>query len=169
MRKITLVAVCFLTLSNVPLVHAEDATRELRCSVAGGFGFGPVGKRQTTCVYYRRDGRVEFYIGSFGRLGLDIGPSQARQAVFKVVAPAPEPVGALQGNFVGAGVGVTLGRGLAGDALVGGQGVTIIPLANSRLTGLNVEAGIGDLTLQYEGTEGRRARLRDDEPVAPNF
>jgi hypothetical protein len=166
MRRIPLVAVSLLALAAGSGAQAGEAPGELRCSVAGGIGFAVTAKRATSCVYYRRDGRVEFYIGSFGRFGLDIGPAQARQAIFSVTAPVDAPLGALEGAFVGAGVGATLGQGFAGDALVGGRGgaVTIVPIANSRLTGLNVEAGIGALDLRYAGSEGRRPRYRGQNP-----
>lgn len=143
---------------------ANAASGELRCSVAGGIGFVVAAKRATSCVYYRRDGRVEFYIGSFGRVGLDLGPAQARQAIFAVAAP--EEVGALDGDFVGAGVGATIGSGVAGDALVGGRAnaASIMPIANSRLTGLNLSAGIDGLHLRYAGTDNRREHYRGTLP-----
>lgn len=139
---------------------------ELRCNVAGGIGFVIAGKRGTTCIYYRADGRVEFYIGSFGRFGIDVGPAQARQAIFEVKSSGREPIGALDGDFIGLGAGSSLGRGASGDALVGGREnrVLIFPIANSRMTGLNFAVAIASLHLRYKGTEGRRERLRDNLP-----
>jgi hypothetical protein len=163
MRAFALVAL--VTLSAAP-ARAGEGAGQLRCSIAGGIGFGPAGKRATTCVYYRRDGRTEFYIGSLTRIGLDIGPAQARNAIFEVSTRVAEPVGALEGEFVGAGVGVTLGRGLAGDSLIGGRSgtVAIEPIANSRLTGLNVNVGVAGLALRYAGTESQRERYRGSVP-----
>lgn len=165
MRLALAAALTTLVVAVLP-AQAEIRAGELRCNVAGGIGFGPVGKRATTCVYYRRDGRVEFYLGSFGKYGLDLGPAQARRAIFEVLTNGPEPVGALDGDFAGIGVGATLGRGVAGDALIGGRSgaVQIVPIANSRLAGLNFEAVVSALHLRYAGTEGRRERYRGDLP-----
>lgn len=171
MRTTTLVAVSLLALCAATAARGQEVPGELRCSVAGGIGFAVVGDRAANCVYYRRDGRVEFYIGSLGRLGLDLGPAQARQVAFIVTVRQPEPKGALEGTFVGAGFGATLGRGVAADALVGGrdQTVAIVPIANSRPTGLNIEAGVGALNLRYAGTERRRAPIPGDATIDPNF
>lgn len=149
-----------------PLRQVEEKAGELRCMIAGGIGFVIAGKRASSCIYYRSDGRVEFYIGSFGKFGLDFGPTQARSAIFEVIAPVPQPIGALDGDFLGLGVGTSIGRGEAGDALAGGRFGTakIIPIANSRMTGLNLAAGISELHLRYKGTEGRRERYQNNLP-----
>lgn len=136
--------------------HAQPRG-ELRCNLGGGFGFAVFGQRGTTCVYYRPDGWVEFYIGDLSRLGLDLGPSNPRSLAFAVVTRGPLPPGALAGQFAGVGAGATIGAGVAADALVGGPGqaVEILPIDNSRLTGLNIEAGVGALSLRFFGAERR--------------
>ena len=75
------------------------------------------------------------------------------------------------GDYAGLGAGGTLGRGLAADALIGGRGghVQISPIADSRLTGLNFEGGLGELHLRYAGMETRRERYRSDKPEAYGF
>lgn len=157
MHRKTLVAAGLLALCCAGTASAAP-TGELRCSVAGGIGFTVVGKRAASCIYYRRDGWVEFYIGSLGRLGLDFGPVDARQVAFSVLVRPPETIGALEGDFVGVGAGATIGQGLAAEALVGGRGqaVEIVPISQNKFTGLNLNAGIADLNLRYAGTERRR-------------
>ena len=168
--RIRSAALALLALVAVTPARAGESG-ELRCSIAGGVGFVVAGKRATSCVYYRRDGSTEFYIGSFTRIGIDIGPAQARSAVFAVSVPAAAPPGALDGDYAGLGAGGTLGRGLAAEALVGGRGgsVQIAPIANSRLTGLNFEGGLGELHLRYAGMETRRERYRSDKPDSYGF
>lgn len=139
---------------------AQRAPSELRCSMAGGFGFLVGSDRKLSCVYYRPDGVTEFYVGSSGRIGLDLGPTNALRLAYRVLSENHAP-GALAGDFAGPGFGVTLGRGIGADALVGGQArsVTLVPIANQSVTGLNVNAGIGVLHLRYAGREpARQAR-----------
>jgi hypothetical protein len=157
-----LAAVTLVLLAATP-APAREVGGELSCMIAGGIGLSLAGKRAINCVYYRRDGRVEFYLGSFARYGLDLGPAIARRVMFKVHAPQPEPIGALEGDFVGAGAGATISTGLAADALVGGgnHAVFIVPMANSDIKGLNINVGIGDLHLQFAGSERHRDADRD--------
>ena len=148
-------------------VVARELPSQLRCRVAGGFGFFVAGRRAITCTYYRPDDRVEFYTGSSDKLGVDLGPTNARKLDF-VVAGAPlDAPGALAGRFVGAQAGVTVGFGASSAAFVGGATgqIALVPftpssLTNPDTTGLNIAAGLGVLELQYAGSERRSLRDR---------
>ncbi len=143
----------FAALALVPAAHAQrGGSSELRCSVARGFGFIVGSNRKVTCVYYRRDGAVEFYVGSTSRVGVDIGPNNPARAAYQVVGADPTASGMLQGDFAGPGFGAIVGAGIGADVLVG-QGVTLLPIANVYDTGANVNAGLGILHLDYAGTE----------------
>ena len=147
-----------VTLSVAPPASAEGGSSELRCTQKGGFGFGITSDRPVTCVYYRRDGAVEFYTGAFHRVGLDVGPTNALRLAYKVSVPGPITTGALEGQFGGLGVGLTVGSGVGADALVGGArgSAALTPIANVSVTGLNANAGVGVLDLHYAGSERSR-------------
>ena len=139
-----------------PMAQAQrGGSGELRCSVAGGFGLIVGSNRKVTCVYYRRDGAVEFYVGSTGVFGVDIGPNNAARAAYKVVGADPTTPGVLAGDFAGPTFGAIAGAGIGASALVG-HGVTLLPIANVYDTGANVNAGLGVLHLDYAGMEPHR-------------
>ncbi len=144
-----------IALATAVPAAAQPRSSELRCTVAGGFGFFVAGQRAANCVYYRADGIVEFYVGSSSRVGADIGPLNAQRLAFKVRTAGPPTPGALQGDFVGAAVGVSIGEGASTEALVGGAGggATLLPIDYPYYTGLNVTAAFGVLHLQYAGSE----------------
>lgn len=162
MARIGLIVSVALAASSAGSAHANTGLSELRCNITGGFGLVVTSQRATTCVYYRADGAVEFYSGAASRFGVDLGPADARKVIFRVAVPDPQPPGALDGVFSGAGLGVTLGTGISADALVGGRTgkVSLAPVANANFTGVNVNVGIGTLQLQYEGMETLRQRRR---------
>ena len=141
---------------------ARERGAELRCSVAGGFGFFVAGRRAINCVFYRPDDKVEFYIGSSDKFGVDLGPANATRLAFRVAGLDLERTGELQGNFVGAEAGASIGFGLSGEGLIGGQGshIMLVPLYNQGLTGLNITAGLGVLELHYAGSEPRALHER---------
>ena len=146
---------------------ARELPSQLRCRVAGGFGFFVAGRRAITCTYYRPDDRVEFYTGSSDKIGVDLGPTNAQKLDFVVKGAALEQPGELDGKFVGAQAGVTVGFGASSEALVGGATghVALIPFTPSSLyapdtTGINVAAGLGIFELHYAGSERRSLRDR---------
>lgn len=138
---------------------AQGRSGQLRCTVAGGFGLFVTSGRATSCVYYRPDGAVEFYLGQSSHYGVDVGPTNAVRLAYHVVGANPTAPGLLAGNFAGVGLAATVGSGIGGDALVGGvdNQAKLLPIGNQALTGLSVEAGVSVLSLRYAGSEpGRR-------------
>lgn len=171
-RAITraLVAAASLALPSLAALSpgaARELPSQLRCRVAGGFGFFVAGRRAITCTYYRPDDRVEFYTGSSDKIGLDLGPTNAQKLNFTVAGATVDQPGELDGKFVGAQAGVTVGFGASSEALVGGATghVALIPFTPSSFyapdaTGINVAAGLGLLELHYAGSERRALRDR---------
>lgn len=146
---------------------ARELPSQLRCRVAGGFGFFVAGRRAITCTYYRPDDRVEFYTGSSDKIGMDLGPANAQKLNFVVKGAPLEQPGELDGKFVGVQAGIDLGFGASSEALMGGATghVALLPFTPSSLyapdsTGLNVAAGLGILELHYAGSERRSLRDR---------
>lgn len=171
MRYTKVLAAALLTALTVltPAVQAvaRELPSQLRCRVAGGFGFFVAGRRAITCTYYRPDDRVEFYTGSSDKLGIDLGPANAQKLNFVVKGATVEGSGELDGKFVGAQAGIDLGFGASTEALVGGASgyVALVPFVPSSLyapdaTGLNVAAGLGIFELHYAGSERRSLRDR---------
>ncbi len=147
--------------------QARELPSQLRCRVAGGFGFFVAGRRAITCTYYRPDDRVEFYTGSSDKLGIDLGPANAQKLNFVVKGALVEKPGELDGKFVGAQAGIDIGFGASSEALVGGATghVALVPFTPSSFyapdsTGLNVAAGLGIFELHYAGSERRSLRDR---------
>ena len=167
-RALVVVALMAAPMMGVAmLAQARELPSQLRCRVAGGFGFFVAGRRAITCTYYRPDDRVEFYTGSSDKLGIDLGPSNAQKLNFIVKGATVEQPGELDGKFVGAQAGIDIGFGASSEALVGGASghVALIPFTPSSLyapdaTGLNVAAGLGIFELHYAGSERRSLRDR---------
>ena len=147
--------------------EARQLPSQLRCRVAGGFGFVVAGRRAITCTYYRPDDRVEFYTGSSDKLGIYLGPTNAKKLDFVVKGAMNEEPGELDGKFVGAQAGATIGFGISSEALVGGATghVALVPFTPQSFTdpdttGINVSGGLGILELHYAGSERRSLRDR---------
>ena len=86
--------------------------------------------------------------------------------------------GALTGNYVGLSADVAAGLGAGANALIGwlvsglgimcmigGNKVVLPPLSVSGNIGINLAAGIGDITLTYVG--GPAPVLREFVPFSP--
>ena len=123
----------------------------LSCHEAGGWGFIFGSSRDIRCTFSNGGGRVERYDGSISRFGVDVGYQQSGVLVWAVVAPrdAPAP-DALAGHYGGATAEGSFGAGLGANVLVGGsnKSIALQPLSIEGATGLNVAAGIGELTLK---------------------
>jgi hypothetical protein len=93
---------------------------------------------------------VEYYEGSISKFGVDIGYQQSGVLLWEVVAPTDHyGTGSLAGHYGGVTAGATIGVGLDANALIGGSatGIDLQPLSIQGNTGLNVAAGIAELTL----------------------
>jgi len=129
----------------------------LNCNVAPAVGFLVGSRRELSCVFRpERRGRPEGYVGTFSRVGLDVGITGSGVLAWAVFAPTRRmsPY-QLAGSYSGASTQATFAVGLGANALVGGSGDTVAlqPLSVQAQTGLNLALGIGNLTL-------RRAPMR---------
>ena len=70
------------------------------------------------------------------RIGLDVGTLTSGTLTYDVLAIGTPGLGVLQGSYLGAGGGVTLGTGIGVNTLVGGNGQSIT-LAADRHHGLD--------------------------------
>ncbi|HLY04961.1 MAG TPA: DUF992 domain-containing protein [Rhizomicrobium sp.] len=124
----------------------------LTCSVSSGFGFIFGSSRDIRCTYQSARGTIEHYSGHISKFGVDIGYTRAGVIVWAVFAPSSTLApGALAGDYGGATAGATVGVGVGVHALVGGfrRSISLQPLSIEGNTGLNVAAGIAQMTLRH--------------------
>jgi Protein of unknown function (DUF992) len=123
----------------------------LSCSVSSGFGFVFGSSRALNCTFSPAGGGPPTnYVGSINRFGVDIGFLRGGVLVWTVFAPTINPGHcALAGNFGGATAQATVGVGLGANVLVGGSAnsIALQPLSIEGTRGLNVAAGIAQITL----------------------
>ncbi|HEX4113916.1 MAG TPA: DUF992 domain-containing protein [Stellaceae bacterium] len=119
----------------------------LTCHVSSGFGFIFGSSRELRCVYSTTG---EHYVGHISKFGVDIGYTQGGVIIWTVLAPTARLApGMLGGHYGGATAGATAGVGLDANALIGGNHntVTLQPLSLEGNQGLNIAAGIAEVTL----------------------
>ncbi len=146
-------------LASAP-VNAETAVARVKigtlsCHEKSGWGFIFGSSHALHCTFSNGD-RVERYEGSISKFGVDVGYQQAGVLVWEVVAPTDRyGPGTLAGHYGGVTAGATLGVGLDANALIGGStsNIALQPLSIQGNTGLNVAAGIAELTLRAHGGE----------------
>lgn len=149
-----LVAAAFFGLALSPIAAiAQTATAGmLQCHLSGGVGMILVENQALDCVYKGLSGPPQHYVGRLTNVGANIGISGPGEMIWNVVA-ATNKVGPgdLAGDYAGAQGSVAVGGGVGGAVLVGGSGnsISLQPISVSVGTGLNVSAGIGNISLQY--------------------
>ncbi len=141
----------FATLGSFAALPAKaDQVGLLECNVAPSVGMVITSSRALSCTFTEDGVPPDYYVGTINKFGLDIGFTGPGKLVWGVVAPSIVPAHALSGRYFGAIGQATLGVGLGGNALVGGSNgtVSLQPVSLSAQTGLNLAAGVGDLTLE---------------------
>lgn len=132
---------------------AQARVGALQCSLSGGVGMIIVENQALDCVYEDESGAPpSHYIGRLTNVGANIGVSGPGELVWAVVAATGVVgPGALAGDYVGAQGSIAVGAGPGGAVLVGGSDHTISlqPISVQIGTGLNLSAGIGNISLQY--------------------
>jgi hypothetical protein len=121
----------------------------LSCHESAGWGFIFGSSHALRCTFSSGD-RVEYYDGSIGKFGVDVGYQKAGVLLWEVVAPTDHNgPDALAGHYGGLTAGATIGLGLDANVLVGGSNsaISLQPLSIEGTTGLNIAAGVGELTL----------------------
>ena len=155
-RLAALIAGVALTGAVATTPARADVTGLLTCNISAGTGVIIGSQRAVACTYRSSaGGPTELYNGAISRLGLDIGTLDAGVLTYNVAALGVPAPGGLAGNYFGPGFGVTLGTGGGLNALVGGNGnsISLQPISVTSSTGVNVNAGIGNLNLNFAGVE----------------
>jgi len=121
----------------------------LTCDISGGIGLIITSHKDVTCTP-SQPGPREVYVGGINKFGLDLGATAGGEMVWAVYAPTTRRFGALAGQYSGASAEATVGAGLGANVLVGGSDRTIAlqPVSVQGQAGLNVAAGVAELTLR---------------------
>jgi hypothetical protein len=140
-------------LSTTRPVAAQNTLESgiLRCDVSAGIGLIVGSNREMNCVFERNRGPVEYYAGSIQRYGLDLGATAGGVMLWSVLSSTEQlPRGAMAGTYVGGSAEASAVAGLGANALVGGSGkaVSLQPLSIQGQVGINVAAGVAQLTLR---------------------
>jgi len=136
--------------------HAQRPVWEqsgtLNCDVSAGIGFVVGSQRQVNCLFTPSyPAPPEQYVGTITKLGLDVGFTGGGQLVWSVLQSTTRRRGVLAGSYAGASAEATVGAGLGANLLVGGndRSVALQPLSVGGQVGLNVAAGIAEISLQF--------------------
>ncbi len=135
--------------TTVPAQAGGIKVGVLTCKIDGGAGWIIGSNKDADCTFKGVGGRREHYKGSMTRLGVDVGVTTDTVLGWIVFAPGKLKKGSLKGGYSGVGVEATPGIGLGANVLVGGfrQSINLQPLSAQAQVGLNVAAGIANLTL----------------------
>jgi uncharacterized protein DUF992 len=115
-----------------------------------------VGSAQSLrCVFHAiSPPRQYVYVGRIRRVGLDLGATSGGTLSWAVFARNSRvSPGTLRGSYTGASGNVAVGPGIGVNVLIGGSRRTIVlqPLSVERAIGLNLAAGVTNLTLDSRG------------------
>ncbi len=141
-------------LCAAPAAQAEPAGVEvgiLSCHEASGWGFVFGSSHSIRCTFSKGKEHVERYTGHISKFGVDVGYQQSAVLVWTVFSPTTElHRGAIGGHYGGVTAGASVGVGAGANALIGGSNstITLQPLSIEGATGVNVAAGIGEMTLE---------------------
>jgi hypothetical protein len=147
----TILAAAALALAAPARADAGVKVGVLACSVSSGWGFIFGSSRGLKCSF-THEGMLERYAGHIRKFGVDIGYQSGGIIVWGVFAPAADiGKGALAGDYGGASGSAAVGIGAGANVLIGGfkQSITLQPLSIEGTSGLNVAAGIAEVTLEY--------------------
>jgi opacity protein-like surface antigen len=123
----------------------------LTCHEAGGWGFVFGSSRHVRCVFANANNKSERYEGEINKFGVDVGYQQSAVVVWSVIAPTDHlGRGDLAGHYGGAAASAAAGVGVGANVLIGGfnKSFTLQPVSIEGETGLNLAAGIAELTLK---------------------
>jgi hypothetical protein len=129
-----------------------DQVGTLNCDVSAGIGFIIGSQRQVNCLFTPSyPAPPEQYIGTITKVGLDIGITGGGTLTWEVLQSTTRRRGVLAGSYVGATAEATVVAGLGANVLVGGndRSVALQPLSVQGQVGLNVAAGVAEISLQF--------------------
>lgn len=152
MKVISLVAAAAALMLSAAPAFSESGINvgSLSCHVSGGMGFIFGSSKSMSCVFTRTDGSAEVYNGEVNKYGIDIGYTKEAHMIWLVFAPGNVAPGALGGDYAGVSADVAAGLGLGANVLLGGGNdqVSLQPVSVQGSIGINVAAGVAQITLR---------------------
>jgi len=154
--RFSLSAILLLSALTAPAVAQQPAYTKagaLTCRTSASIGL-IVGSRQGLQCVFRPDsgGPEDHYVGTIGRVGLDVGITAGGVLGWAVLAKVRGlPQGALAGTYAGASGDIALGIGAGANVLVGGshRSVALQPVSVEGQVGVNLALGVARLTLRH--------------------
>ena len=153
LNAVAALAVVAMVASPISTMAQAERTKAgtLTCDISGGIGLIITSHKDVTCMFTpSQPGPREVYVGGISKFGLDLGATAGGEMVWAVYAPTNRRFGALAGSYSGATAEATVGAGLGANVLVGGSDRTVAlqPISVQGQAGLNVAAGVAELTLR---------------------
>lgn len=150
-------AIVVAMLTSVGSTPAEAQKRfqvgGLTCRLGPSVGLILGSRQRMRCRFYNAtDQRVENYLGSVTRFGLDLGITVGGVMRWSVLTRTRRVGrGTLAGHYVGASADVSVGAGIGAKALIGGSRRTTVlqPLSVNARLGANIAAGVTGFTLRF--------------------
>lgn len=149
MKFLAPLAAVMVALAAIP-AKADIKIGTLACDVEPGIGFIIGSQKGVSCTFRGTNGSEVEYVGSIGKLGVDVGFTSATKILWAVVAPGSGDGGALAGTYTGVNAEATLGFGVGANVLVGGmhKSINLQPVSVQGQAGLNVAAAVSSMTLK---------------------
>jgi hypothetical protein len=122
----------------------------LTCRTSASVGLIVGSRQRLRCQFKSNSGQTQNYVGTIGRLGLDVGITAGGIMTWVVLASVANiPSGALAGEFVGASGDISLGVGVGANVLVGGtrKAFSLQPLSVEGQVGANLALGVARMRL----------------------
>jgi hypothetical protein len=146
------VAIAAALLSAAPASAQGNSIRQgvLTCRTSASIGLVVGSRQRLSCQFKSETGRTQNYVGTIGRLGLDLGVTAGGVMAWAVLASTANiPSGALAGEFVGASGDISVGVGVGANVLVGGtrKSVSLQPLSVEGQVGVNLALGVARMRL----------------------
>ena len=139
-------------LSGAPASAQSNSIRQgvLTCQTSASVGLIVGSRQRLRCQFKSETGRTQNYVGTIGRLGLDLGVTAGGVMAWAVLASTANiPSRALAGEFVGASGDISVGVGVGANVLVGGtrKSVSLQPLSVEGQVGVNLALGVARMRL----------------------
>jgi len=131
---------------------AWEQAGTLNCDVSAGIGLIIGSRREVNCLFTPNyPAPPEQYVGAITKVGLDLGVTGGGQLVWAVQISTTRRRGVLAGSYAGASAEASAIVGLGANVLVGGneRSVALQPLSVQGQVGINVAAGIAEISLQF--------------------
>jgi hypothetical protein len=152
MIRFALVAATIAVTAAGAAAQSRVQTGVLECITLPSVGMIIGSVREMDCVFKPSAGPQQFYSGTQGRLGLDVGVRDRAGLAWAVFSPTVQiGAGELAGTYSGVSADAALGLGVGANALLGGSNnsFALQPLSLEGQVGANVAVGVSALTLTY--------------------